>query len=132
MDPIREAELLMTRRQLFGRTTLGLGTAALSRLLAAGGLGGVAALADAFGDQKQGIAGIPNFAPKAKRVIYLFMSGGPSQLDLWDYKPKLRDLYNTDLPDEIRRGQRITTMTSGQTRFPIAPSIYKFDKHDNG
>jgi hypothetical protein len=59
------------------------------------------------------------------------MSGGPSQLDLWDYKPKLRDLFDKDLPDEIRRGQRITTMTSGQTRFPIAPSVYKFNKHDN-
>jgi hypothetical protein len=131
MDPIREAELLMTRRQLFGRTALGLGTAALSRLLSVGGLGGIATLADAFGDQARGIRGMPSFAPKAKRVIYLFMSGGPSQLDLWDYKPKLRDQYDKDLPDQIRRGQRITTMTSGQTRFPIAPSIYKFNEHDN-
>lgn len=130
MNPLREAELMMTRRQLFGKAALGVGTAALSRLLAAGGLGGVAALASAAVDQ--GIPGLPNFAPKAKRVIYLFMSGGPSQLDLWDYKPKLKDLFNADLPDEIRRGQRITTMTSGQNRFPIAPSIYKFDKHDNG
>ncbi len=129
MDPLREAELMMTRRQLLGRMTLGIGTAALGRLLAMGGLGGVAALADAFGGQ--GLAGMPSFAPKAKRVIFLFMSGGPSQLDLWDYKPKLKDLFNQDLPDQIRRGQRITTMTSGQTRFPIAPSIYKFDKHDN-
>jgi hypothetical protein len=132
MDPIREAELLMTRRQLFGRTALGLGTAALSRLLAVSGLGGIAAVANAFGDQGHGIPGMPSFAPKAKRVIYHFMSGGPSQLDLWDYKPKLHDLFDKDLPDQIRRGQRITTMTSGQTRFPIAPSIYKFDKRDNG
>ena len=131
MNPIREAELFMTRRQLFGRTALGIGTAALSRLLTVGGLGGVATLAQAFGDQGKGIPGLPNFAPKAKRVIYLFMSGGPSQLDLWDYKPKLRELFNSDLPDHVRRGQRVTTMTSGQTRFPIAPSIYKFNKHDN-
>ncbi|MFI5384715.1 MAG: DUF1501 domain-containing protein [Fimbriimonadales bacterium] len=132
MDPLREAELMMTRRQLFGRAALGVGTAALSRLLAAGGLGGIAAMARAYvGDQGHGIPGMPSFAPKAKRVIFLFMSGGPSQLDLWDYKPKLNDLFNTDLPDRIRRGQRITTMTSGQTRFPIAPSIYKFQKHDN-
>ncbi|MCB8933301.1 MAG: DUF1501 domain-containing protein [Fimbriimonadaceae bacterium] len=129
MEPFREAELLMTRRQLFGRTALGLGTAALGRLLAIGGLGGLAALAEAQG---QGLPGMPNFAPKAKRVIYLFMSGGPSQLDLWDYKPKLKELYNAELPDAVRRGQRITTMTSGQTRFPIAPTIYKFDRHDNG
>jgi hypothetical protein len=132
MEPLRESELLTTRRQLFGRSALGVGTAALSRLLAAGGFGSVAALADAFGDQGKGLAGLPNFAPKAKRVIYLFMSGGPSQLDLWDYKPKLKELFNTDLPDQIRRGQRITTMTSGQNRFPIAPSIYNFEKHDNG
>ncbi len=133
MDPLREAELLMTRRQLFGRTTLGLGTAALSRLLTVGGLGGVAALAEAFGGQAHGhgVMGMPSFAPKAKRVIFLFMSGGPSQLDLWDYKPKLQALFNTDLPDQIRRGQRITTMTSGQNRFPIAPSVFKFQKHDN-
>ena len=129
MDPIREAELLMTRRQLFGNAALGIGTAALSRLLAIGGLGGLMSLADA---NSQGVHGFPNFAPKAKRVIYLFMSGGPSQLELWDYKPKLKDLFDKDLPDEIRKGQRVTTMTSGQARFPIAPTIYNFEKHDNG
>lgn len=131
MDPIREAELMMTRRQLFGRTTLGIGTAALSRLLTIGGIGSVLELAAAQGQKGHGLVGFPNFAPKAKQVIYLFMSGGPSQLDLWDYKPKLNDLFNTDLPDRIRRGQRITTMTSGQTRFPIAPSRYKFQKQAN-
>ncbi|MGV3616443.1 MAG: DUF1501 domain-containing protein [Fimbriimonas sp.] len=131
MDPIRESELLMTRRHLFGRAALGIGTAALSRLLAVGGLGTIANLAMGQDPKNGGIPGMPSFAPKAKRVIYLFMSGGPSQLDLWDYKPKLNDLYDTDLPDEIRRGQRITTMTSGQTRFPIAPSVYKFKKYDN-
>ncbi|HWD39122.1 MAG TPA: DUF1501 domain-containing protein [Fimbriimonas sp.] len=130
MNPIDEAELIMTRRQLFGRTTLGIGTAALSRLLAIGGLGGMMELASAF-DGHKGLAGFPSFAPKAKRVIYLFMSGGPSQLDLWDYKPKLNDLFDKDLPDDVRRGQRITTMTSGQTRFPIAPSSYKFSQYKN-
>ncbi len=78
-----------------------------------------------------GLPGFPNFAPKAKRVIYLTMNGGPSHLDLWDYKPKLIDHFNQDLPDTIRHGQRITTMTSGQARFPVAPSRYKFEKHDN-
>ncbi len=129
MDPLREAELLMTRRQMFGRTALGIGTAALSRLIGLGGLGGIATMAEAFGDQRA--KAFQAIAPKAKRVIYLFMSGGPSQLDLWDYKPKLQEHYNADLPDEIRRGQRITTMTSGQARFPIAPSVYKFQKYDN-
>ena len=132
MNPLREAELLMTRRQLFGKATLGLGTAALTRLLSVGGLGSIAGLASAFdGQGLHGLPGMPTFAPKAKRVIYLFMSGGPSQLDLWDYKPKLNELFNTDLPDHIRRGQRITTMTSGQTRFPIAPSRFKFNQVEN-
>ena len=97
MDPIRESELLMTRRQLFGRTALGIGTAALGRLLSVGGLATLAELASADGQAQHGLPGFPNFAPKAKRVIYLFMSGGPSQLDLWDYKPKLNDLFNQDL-----------------------------------
>jgi hypothetical protein len=133
MDPITEAELLMTRRQLFGKATLGVGTAALSRLLGTGGFASLAGLAaSAVSEAHHGLPGMPNFAPKAKSVIYLFMSGGPSQLDLWDYKPKLYDLYNSDLPDSVRHGQRVTTMTSGQARFPIAPSKFKFTKHDNG
>ncbi|MCE9557862.1 MAG: DUF1501 domain-containing protein [Armatimonadetes bacterium] len=132
MDPLEEAQLMMTRRQLFGKTALGLGTAALERLLAVGGLGSLAGLASAQDHAKQnGLPGVPHFAPKAKYVIYLFMSGGPSQLDLWDYKPKLNELYNTDLPDHIRSGQRVTTMTSGQARFPIAPSKFKFNQHEN-
>ncbi len=130
MEPLLEAEMNMTRRELFGRTTLGVGTAALSRLLALGGMGAVlGSTADA--QAQTGLRGLPHFAPKAKRVIYLFMSGGPSQLDLWDYKPKLREHFNEDLPELIRRGQRITTMTSGQARFPIAPSKFKFEKADN-
>src|SRR6185436_1032771 len=127
MDPTRENELLMTRRQLFGRATLGVGTAALASLLKAEGL-------QAKGQKPkthQGIPGLPHFAPKAKRVIYLTMNGGPSQHDLWDYKPKMSEDFNVELPDRIRRGQRITTMTTGQTRFPVAPSKYKFEKHDN-
>jgi hypothetical protein len=85
-----------------------------------------------FGDQPQtqlGSMGAPHFAPKAKRVIYLFMSGAPSQLDMWDYKPQLQDWYDKDLPDSVRNGQRITTMTSGQKRFPIAPSTMKFRQY---
>ncbi len=132
MDPIEEAELMMTRRQLFGKATLGVGTAALSRLLGVGGLSSIAGLASSAVGQAQAAHGMPSFAPKAKSVIYLFMSGGPSQLDLWDYKPKLAEMFNADLPDEIRHGQRVTTMTSGQARFPIAPSKYRFARHDNG
>jgi hypothetical protein len=69
----------------------------------------------------------------AKRVIWLFMADGPSQMDLWDYKPKMAEWFDKDLPDSVRNGQRITTMTSGQQRFPIAPSVFKFQQHgDNG
>ncbi|MCA9171583.1 MAG: DUF1501 domain-containing protein, partial [Planctomycetales bacterium] len=75
------------------------------------------------------LPGLPHFAPQAKRVIYLFMSGAPSQIDMWDYKPKMRDWFDKDLPDSVRNGQRITTMTSGQARFPIAPSMFKFHRH---
>ena len=73
--------------------------------------------------------GFPHFAPKAKRLIYLHMNGAPSQLDLFDYKPQLQKYYDKELPDSIRNGQRITGMTSGQARFPIAPSKFKFAQH---
>ena len=123
MNPLlREAELIQTRRHFFGRAATGIGTAALASLVNP----------ELFGDQPQtqlGSMGAPHFAPKAKRVIYLFMSGAPSQLDMWDYKPQLQDWYDKDLPDSVRNGQRITTMTSGQKRFPIAPSTMKFRQY---
>ena len=72
---------------------------------------------------------MPHFPPKVKRAIYLHMVGGPPQMDLFDYKPKMKDWYDKDLPESIRQGQRLTTMTSGQSRFPIAPSIFKFAQH---
>jgi hypothetical protein len=72
---------------------------------------------------------LPHFAAKAKRVIYFHMVGGPSQMDLYDYKPVMNEWYDKDLPESVRDGQRLTTMTSGQTRFPIAPSKYKFEQH---
>ena len=72
--------------------------------------------------------GLPHFAPKAKRLIYLHMNGAPSQLDLFDYKPELQKFYDKDLPDSVRNNQRITGMTSGQARFPVAPSIFKFSQ----
>ena len=78
------------------------------------------------------VPAIPHHVPKAKRAIYLFMSGAPSQIDMYDYKPKMAELFDSELPDEIRKGQRLTTMTSEQKRFPIAPSIFKFKKYDNG
>ena len=76
-----------------------------------------------------GLPNLPHFAPKAKRAVYMHMLGGPPQQDLFDYKPGLKDWYDKDLPDSVRQGQRLTTMSSGQARFPIAPSIYKFSQH---
>jgi hypothetical protein len=109
---------LLTRRYFFGKAAAGLGTAALASLLQA--------------DESSGaMPGIPNFPPTAKRVIYLFQSGAPSQMDLFDYKPRLRDLAKTELPDSIRGGQRLTGMTSGQTSFPVAPSIFPFQQYGN-
>ncbi len=109
---------ILTRRQFFRKGALGLGGAALTTLLAE----------DRAYAQNHGLAGLPHFAPKIKRAIYLFMNGGPSQMDLWDYKPVVRDWYDYDLPESIRRGQRLTTMTSGQARFPLAPSKFNFQR----
>ena len=120
MNPLREADLMMTRRQLFGRAALGLGTVALADVFSPNLLGNTSS-------QVRGT----DFAPKAKRVIYLFMSGGPSHHDLWDYKPKMREMFGKDLPEHVRDGQRITGMTSRQKTLPVCPSKYKFTKHDN-
>src|SRR5690349_15542257 len=111
-------ELILTRRHFFGRSALGIGTAALASLLSP------RAFADSVGLSAGGHTGIscPHFPPKAKRIISLFMSGGPSHIDLFDYKPALQKLHGTELPDSIRNGQRITGMTSGQKSFPfVAP-----------
>jgi hypothetical protein len=106
----------LTRRDLFGHMATGIGTAALSTLLP-------------HNTKAADAPHFPNFAPKAKRVIYLFQSGAPSQLDLYDYKPKLADLAGTELPDSIRQGQRLTGMTSRQASFPIAASKFRFTQH---
>src|SRR4051812_45697414 len=128
MNPFQDYVRSETRRQFLRRGGSVLGTAALSTLLA-----------DALGmnQAKASIApaslpSVPHFAPKAKQVIYLHMVGGPSQMDLFDHKPKMQDWYDKDLPESIRNGQRLTTMTSGQARFPVAPSMYKFAQHGPG
>jgi hypothetical protein len=125
MDPIHDQSNLLTRRYFFGRAATGIGTAALAsllndRLLAAPSSGSPIV---------SGILGRPHIPATAKRVIYLSMNGAPSQLETFDYKPKLNDMFDADLPDSVRMGQRITTMTSGQKRLPIAPSVFKFDQH---
>ena len=107
----------LTRRQFLGRNALGIGTAALATLL------------DRDGEASDGLPGVPHRAARAKRIIWLIQAGAPSQLDLFDYKPQLREQFNKDLPDSVRQGQRLTGMTSGQARFPVAPSTFKFAQH---
>jgi hypothetical protein len=115
----------VSRRDLFGQMATGIGAAALGSLLSADS----AAAETNSAAGRGGLAGFPNFAPKAKRVIFLFQSGAPSQMDLFDYKPKLADLRGTELPESIRQGQRLTGMTSRQSSFPIAPSLFRFAQH---
>ena len=124
-QPTKDYVKLETRRQFFGKMATGLGGVALATL----GYSPSAVAGEASAITGQGALGAPHFPAKAKRVIYLFMSGAPSQLDMYDYKPYMRVWYDKDLPEEIRDGQRLTTMTSKQTRFPIVPSIYDFKQY---
>jgi hypothetical protein len=127
MDPARAFALGLTRRHFFGRAGAGVGLAALASLLRADE---ARAEPRAVGASVHGgLPGLPHFAPRAKRVIYLFQSGGPSQIDLFDHKPALARLQGTELPDSIRRGQRLTGMTSRQESFPVAASRFKFARH---
>lgn len=130
MDPIELYYRDMSRRQFFGLAAKGvsasLGSLAMGSLLGR----------QAFGRTQTPLENAillpsPHFRPKVRRVIYMHMEGAPSQIDLWDHKPTLRQRFNQDLPDSIRQGQRLTGMTSGQTRFPIAPSIFKFTRYAN-
>jgi len=131
MNPIHQHMLSETRRHFFARGATGLGTAALASLLqssAMAGNGDAVAPADSLSSGE-----VPDYlkkyAPKAKRAIYLFMAGAPCQQDTFDYKPKMEEMFDKDLPESVRNGQRLTTMTSGQKRFPIAPSKFKFGQY---
>ena len=125
-SPLTEFQLQENRRQFFGRASTGIGIAALSALLnrdlhSSEATNGSARIG--------GLPGIPHFAPKARRVIYLLQSGAPSQVDLLDHKPSLEKLHLTELPDSIRKGQRLTGMTAGQKKFPVVKSPWKFQQH---
>ena len=125
MDPIIQLQDAMNRR-VFLKKGAGLGLTALFTLLGSEGF------AQDFTAQRKrigGMPGVPHFTPKAKRVIYLFQSGAPSQMDLFDPKPNLSKFRGENLPDSIRMGQRLTGMTSGQKSFPVAPTIFKFNQH---
>jgi hypothetical protein len=129
MGVIEDRQLLMTRRHFFSRNAVGIGSAVLASLLPHDLMAEQAAPAVPSDRPFPALAGFPNFAPKAKRVIYLFQSGGPSQMDLFDYKPALAGKRGEQLPDSIRKGQRLTGMTATQDRLPVAPTIYKFAQH---
>jgi hypothetical protein len=122
MNPLLEQQLLLTRRQFFGQTGLRLGGLAMTSMFGS-------RIANAAASAVHpAISGLPHFPGKAKAVIYLHMNGGPSQLDMWDYKPNLKEQFNKDLPKSFL-GERITTMTSGQATFPVAPSKFAFAQH---
>jgi hypothetical protein len=118
MNPAEQHRLQFTRRHFFGKAGTGIGLAALSSLLA-----------EDVHAENGALPGLPHFAPKAKRVIYLFQHGAPSQLDLFDPKPALPALRGKDLPESVRQGQRLTGMTAFQSSFPIAPTIFKFAQY---
>ncbi|MEM9329500.1 MAG: DUF1501 domain-containing protein, partial [Bacteroidota bacterium] len=122
---LQDTERRMDRRQFLTKTSMGLGALALGSLL-----NGKQLLASPTSHSPMaGLPGLPHFAPKAKRIVYLFQSGGPSQFETFDYKPKLRDLFGTQLPESVRGGQRLTGMSAQQTSLPIAPSMYDFQQY---
>ncbi|MCW3116865.1 MAG: hypothetical protein JWM28_947, partial [Chitinophagaceae bacterium] len=118
---ILEHGLNFNRRRFLSRLSLGIGSVALGSLL----------IPDLFskGEEEIAMTGLPHFAPKAKRIIYLFQNGAPSQLDLFDYKPMLQKMQGEDLPASIRNGQRLTGMTSDQKKFPLAGTAFRFDQY---
>jgi hypothetical protein len=124
----------VNRRLFLARSGIGLGAMALGSLLDREGARARAGTPTATparqpADATGGLPGLPHFAPKAQRVIYLFQSGAPSQMDLFDSKPAIQSKRGLELPASVRMGQRITTMTSGQKSLPVAPSIFKFARH---
>ena len=117
-------DLNINRRHFLGKSALGIGSAALGSLLVPELLNGVS-----NSDANELPAGLTHFAPKAKRIIMLFQNGGPSQLESFDYKPLLNKMYNQDLPESVRQGQRITGMTSEQDRLPLVGSKFEFKQY---
>ena len=117
-----EHSLNLNRRKFLSKLSLGLGSVALGSLL-------IPDLFTGKSEEDMMVTGLPQFAPKAKRIIYLFQNGAPSQLDLFDYKPKLQEMFGQDLPASIRQGQRLTGMTADQKKFPLAGSAFKFNQY---
>jgi hypothetical protein len=110
------------RRNFLNKTAMGMGAIALQQLISPLG-------ASAATMEEQIMSALPTIAPKAKRVVFLFMAGGPSQFETFDYKPKLRNLFGSELPDSVRKGQRLTGMSANQSSLPVVPSFYDFKQH---
>jgi hypothetical protein len=125
----RDSQRALTRRTFLQKSAGGIGLAALGSLAGPSRLEAAAAGSPSPASAHRGLPGFPNLTPKAKRIIYLFQSGAPSQMDLFDPKPQMEAQRGKDLPESIRNGQRLTTMTSGQKSFPVAPSIFKFNRY---
>ena len=123
MNPLFDSLSAMNRRQFFGSTGIRLGGVAMGLCAGSSLMAGDSARPP---QMHVPLPGLPHFSPKAQNVIYLHMNGGPAQMDMWDYKPKSSEFFDADLPASVRMGQRITTMTSGQTRLPVAPSMFNF------
>ncbi len=122
----------LDRRNFLTKTSLGIGALALGSLMgrnAFGEIGSALSAEPALSIEEEILRALPHFAPKAKRVVFLFMAGGPSQLETFDYKPKLANMFGQGLPDSIRQGQRLTSMSANQSILPVVPSIYKFNQH---
>jgi hypothetical protein len=129
-DPLFDYSTFQSRRAFLHNCGLSAGGIALTWLLGTGASARAASKGPNYGSTVHpALPELPHFPPRAKRLIYLHMNGAPSQLDLFDYKPNLVAQFDKDLPDSIRMGQRITTMTSGQARLPVAPSMFKFSQH---
>jgi hypothetical protein len=130
MNPLFEYHLQQTRRQFFGSTGLRMGGIALASMGLSNAATAHAAEASPTPPSQvhPALPGMPHFKPRAKAIIYLHMNGGPSQLDLWDYKPGLEAYFDKDLPASVQGGQRLSTMTSGQARFPVAPTKFRFER----
>lgn len=131
MNPLQERCLQLNRRQLLVHASRPLGAAALASLMGTLSTGNALSvgLAPQSAQTQGGLPSLPHFAPTARRVIYLFMAGGPSHIDTFDYHPELRPLHGTELPASIRGDQRITGMTSGQKEFPVVAPMFKFDRY---
>ena len=128
---LQVVEKQLDRRNFLTKTSMGLGAIALGSLL-----NGEKALAFVKSNNRRpskslnkNILGLPHHLPKAKRIVYLFQSGGPSQLDMWDYKPQLKSMFGQHLPDSVRQGQRLTAMSAEQSIYPIAHSIFNFKQY---